>query len=224
MKYFFSSVLFVITASSHASFITFNDKDAFLAFLGANAVVEDWTGYSEGTVLSGTTVNGISYPGRSLEPLSVGNLRDDDWILGEPAGKPGTYQGFSNDALMFNFANGITALGITISEDTGNPGGTAPGFSSNFDILVQNTGLFYQRIDYPNDSRYATGFFGIVGIESTSFTMVRTRSDANEEWTLKNIVYSTAQQVDEPATLGVLVLSFLGLLFSRRYPVIKTAK
>ena len=212
--YLFILFFLSLSSPSHstATIITYESLDS-LSVSTPNLVVEDWQKYPIETVLSNTSLNGITYPEENHlgEELISGCRYVGLWCINYLT-ESGRTRSFGSSPLKFGFEQSIDSLSLYLVQGTN---GRGPGLSE-WDIELDTGEIFSMRSSYGESDLLGLSYIGIKGIESKGFTVRQTRNDANVTWSLNHIGYQVVSQVPEPSTLAIFALGIMGLA-SRRF-------
>jgi hypothetical protein len=173
-------------------------------------LIEDWSGYAYNTELSGTTTNGIVYPGlNSLnEPLVTWCVNPNSLRCIRYLTERGSSRSFGRAAKTFGFIQPIDAFSIYVTQGTNLRGAGR----SEWSVFFDNGQTAQFSANWDDDDSYGLGYIGISGIDDAmSFTIRQIRNDVNVVWGINHIGYQTAKAVSEPSIIGLLVIAFLGL-------------
>jgi hypothetical protein len=109
---------------ANAGLISYDSLDS-LSEAVPSLVVEDWRSYEQYTVLSNTTLNGITYPDENSfqEPLvTLGPIcrLGEFWRIGYLT-DDGSTRNFGRSAITFKFTNPITAFSLSLIQGINDP-------------------------------------------------------------------------------------------------------
>jgi hypothetical protein len=203
-------LLLLIATSANAGVITY-DSLSILNNNTSNLVVEDWQSYSNNTILSNNSINGIAYPDDNTlgEPLVTGCQYLDLWCINYHTESEDS-RSFGSSAVTFGFTQAINAFSLYLVQGTN---GRGPGVSE-WDIEFDSGEIFSMRSVYSESDSLGFSYFAVTGINSTGFTIRQTRNDANVVWSFNHIGYQAAQ-VTEPSTLAIFMLGLMSLTMRR---------
>ncbi len=214
------SIIFVIFVglssiySCRATIITYDSLNSLVNNTN-NLVIEDWQQYSNNTILSNKSINGILYPTQNSlgEPIVTGCRYANLWCINYLTDSGGT-RSFGRSPVKFSFEQSIDSFSLYLVQGTN---GSGPGVSE-WDIEFDTGEVVSMRSIYSDSDWLGLSYLGITGINTTGFTVRQTRNDANAVWSFNHIGYQVASQVPEPSTLAIFALGMIGIA-TRRFKV-----